>query len=100
MKSLKAKFALVLLSTLGFFTGTHAQLTPGADAYTSTASPTKNFGAATTLGVENGRFGDATAQKWQYRVRQKNQDMALFLMGERRWALEANRHLPSIPNEG
>jgi hypothetical protein len=53
MKSLKAKFALLLLSTLGFFAGAHAQLTPSADAYTNTATPTKNFGAATLLDVES-----------------------------------------------
>jgi len=31
----------------------YGQLTPSGDAYTSTATPTKNFGTATTLGVES-----------------------------------------------
>jgi len=46
MKNLKAKFALLLLSMLGLFTGAHAQLTPSGDSYTNTATPTTNFGAA------------------------------------------------------
>lgn len=34
-------------------TVTHAQITPSQDAYTNSASPTTNYGAAVTLGVVN-----------------------------------------------
>jgi hypothetical protein len=53
MKNLKAKFALLLLSMLGLFTGAHAQLAPSGDSYTNTADPTTNYGAKTTLDVES-----------------------------------------------
>jgi endosialidase-like protein len=53
MKNLKTQFAVVLLSTLSLLTSAYAQLTPSADAYTNSASPTTNYGAATLLYVEN-----------------------------------------------
>ena len=36
-----------------FVEGAYAKLTPSADAYTSTAAPTTNYGAKTLLGVES-----------------------------------------------
>src|SRR5271157_5240158 len=53
MKNLKTQLAVLLLSTLGLLTGAYAQLTPSADAYTNSALPTTNYGAATLLYVEN-----------------------------------------------
>jgi hypothetical protein len=53
MKNLKTQFAVLLLSTVCLLTGAYGQLTPSGDSYTSTATPTKNFGAATTLDVES-----------------------------------------------
>ena len=41
--------AVVLLAALM----SHAQITPAQDAYTNSATPTTNFGTATTLGVAN-----------------------------------------------
>jgi trimeric autotransporter adhesin len=53
MKNLKTQLAVLVLSTICLLTGAFGQLTPSGDSYTSTATPTKNFGAATTLGVES-----------------------------------------------
>src|SRR5271165_3049969 len=53
MNHLKTQLALLLLSTVCLLTGAFGQLTPIGDSYTNTATPTKNFGSATTLGVES-----------------------------------------------
>jgi hypothetical protein len=55
MKNLKTqmRFALLLSLILLACTAAFGQLTPSGDSYTSTATPTKNFGTATTLGVES-----------------------------------------------
>jgi len=55
MKNLKTqmRFASLLTLILLACAAAFGQLTPSGDSYTSTASPTKNFGAATTLGVES-----------------------------------------------
>jgi hypothetical protein len=49
----KTWFTLVLFSTLGLLTSAYAQLTPSADAYTNTATPTVNFGAKPLLDVQS-----------------------------------------------
>jgi hypothetical protein len=51
MKSLKTRLAVLSLSTICLLTSAYAQITPSADAYTNTATPTTNFGAATLLDV-------------------------------------------------
>src|SRR5208337_3616307 len=61
MKNLKTQLAVLLLSTLGLLTSAYAQLTPSQDAYTNSALPTTNYGAATLLYVEN-----ATATETAY----------------------------------
>jgi hypothetical protein len=61
MKNLKTQLAVLLLSTVCLLTGAYAQLTPSADAYTNSALPTTNYGAATLLYVEN-----ATATETAY----------------------------------
>ncbi len=61
MKNLKTQLAVLLLSTVCLLTGAYAQLTPSADAYTNSALPTTNYGAATILDVEN-----ATATQTAY----------------------------------
>ena len=44
----------VLVFTFGFGANlAHGQLTPSADAYTNTASPTTNYGTAATINVES-----------------------------------------------
>jgi hypothetical protein len=48
-KCLRATLMLVLMVA----TLVHAQITPSQDAYTDTAHPTTNYGAAITLGVAN-----------------------------------------------
>src|SRR5271166_3119810 len=57
MKNAKAQLRFVSLLSLSLLawttTAAYAQLTPSQDAYTSTATPTKNFGAATVLDVES-----------------------------------------------
>jgi len=55
MKNLKTKLRLATLLTLVLLACTAAfgQIVPSQDSYTSTATPTKNFGSATTLGVES-----------------------------------------------
>ena len=52
MKNLKARLALLLLTTLFLLTGAYGQVTPSADSYTNTADPTTNFGAKTLLDVD------------------------------------------------
>ena len=53
MKNSKSRSFLVLLSlTLGSLTAAYGQITPSQDAYTNSATPTKNFGAATMLDVD------------------------------------------------
>ena len=47
------RFAALLSLTLLAWTAAHGQLTPSADSYTSTASPTTNYGAAVTLNVKS-----------------------------------------------
>jgi Chaperone of endosialidase len=61
MKNPKMQLAVLLLSTLSLLTSAYAQLTPSADAYTNSALPTTNYGAATLLYVEN-----ATATQTAY----------------------------------
>jgi hypothetical protein len=55
MKNRKLQFlpALVLLLCVFSWVGAYGQITPSQDAYTTTATPTKNFGAATTLDVKS-----------------------------------------------
>lgn len=55
MKNLKTqmRFASLLSLLLLMCTAAFGQLTPSGDSYTATATPTKNFGTATTLGVES-----------------------------------------------
>jgi uncharacterized repeat protein (TIGR03803 family) len=55
MKNLKTqlRLALGLSLILVACTGAYSQLTPSADAFTNTATPTSNFGAAATLNVES-----------------------------------------------
>ena len=58
MKNLKAQLRFVSLPSLvllawAMATAAYAQITPLGDAYTNTATPTKNFGAATVLDVES-----------------------------------------------
>src|ERR1035438_4547766 len=48
----KVCIAVTLLTVL-LALPSHAQITPSADAYTNTASPTTNYGAAATLNVES-----------------------------------------------
>ena len=52
MKNMKTSlFWVIFLLALGSVA--HAQITPSGDAYTTTASPTKNFGTSTLLDVES-----------------------------------------------
>ena len=53
MKNLKMRLAVLCLSTLCLLASARAQLTPSADAYTNTATPTTNYGAKTLLDVES-----------------------------------------------
>jgi hypothetical protein len=55
MKNRNLQFlpALVLLLCVFSWVGAYGQITPSQDAYTTTATPTKNFGAATTLDVKS-----------------------------------------------
>ena len=57
MKSLKTQLRFVSLLALSLLawmaTAAYGQLTPSADAYTNTASPTTNYGSAMTLNVES-----------------------------------------------
>ena len=53
MKTLESQVVVLLLCIVCGLTGAYAQLTPSADAYTSTATPTTNFGAKTLLDVES-----------------------------------------------
>ena len=53
MKNLKFQLLVLLLSLACLPSGASAQLTPTADAYTSTADPTTNYGAKTLLDVES-----------------------------------------------
>ena len=53
MKNLKSQLLGLLLCMIGLLSGSYAQLTPSADAYTNTAAPTTNFGAKTLLDVES-----------------------------------------------
>ncbi|MGA3107313.1 MAG: DNRLRE domain-containing protein [Terriglobales bacterium] len=55
MKNMKTqtRFASLLSLLLLACTAAFGQLTPSGDSFTSTAAPTKNFGSATTLGVES-----------------------------------------------
>src|SRR6266478_4718229 len=48
----------------------------------------------------NGGFSETTEQKWQCGTRQTNQDMELFLLGERQAALQENRHHEPVPHKG
>jgi len=54
LKAQKLQFlpALVLSLTLLAWTTAHAQITPSADSYTNTATPTTNYGAKTLLDVD------------------------------------------------
>lgn len=42
---------LLLLITLAAVSASFAQIPPSQDSYTNSATPTTNYGAATTLGV-------------------------------------------------
>src|SRR5208282_2229730 len=53
MKTVKSQLVVLLLCIVCGLTGAYAQLTPSADAYTSTADPTTNYGAKTLLDVES-----------------------------------------------
>lgn len=55
MKSSKAKaiWLAVLSVSLLAWTAASAQITPSADSYTSTATPTTNYGAKTLLDVDS-----------------------------------------------
>jgi hypothetical protein len=55
MKNLTLQLRLASLLSLILLacTAAYGQLTPSGDSYTSTATPTKNFGSAITLGVES-----------------------------------------------
>ncbi len=53
MKKLQTQLAVLLVSTLALLTGAYAQITPSADTYISTATPSTNFGAKTLLYVES-----------------------------------------------
>ena len=53
MKNLKFQLLIVLFCAICLSSSAYAQLTPSADAYTSTATPTTNFGAKTLLDVES-----------------------------------------------
>ncbi len=53
MKRLKSQLLALLFSTLCLLSGAYAQLTPSADSFTNTASPTTNYGSNTLLGVES-----------------------------------------------
>ena len=54
MKNLTTHLRLAsLLSLIMLASTAFGQLTPSGDSYTNTATPTKNFGAATTLDVES-----------------------------------------------
>jgi hypothetical protein len=48
------RMLLVAIAGLGLATLAPAQITPSADAYTSTAAPTTNYGSSTLLNVESG----------------------------------------------
>ena len=53
MKDFKTRIATILfLSTLSLSTSAYPQITPSADAYTNTADPATNYGAATLLYVD------------------------------------------------
>jgi Chaperone of endosialidase len=53
MKNLKTRLVLLSLLALCFWSVTYGQLTPSADSYTNTATPTTNYGAKTLLDVES-----------------------------------------------
>lgn len=55
MKSSKAKaiWLAVLSVSLLAWTAAYAQITPSADSYTNTATPTTNYGAKTLLDVDS-----------------------------------------------
>lgn len=55
MKSLTAqlRFVVLLSLTLLAWTAAYGQLTPSADSYTNTTSPTTNYGAVATLDVKS-----------------------------------------------
>jgi trimeric autotransporter adhesin len=53
MKNPKSQLLGLLISLVCLLSGAYAQLTPSADAYTSTAAPTTNYGAKTLLDVES-----------------------------------------------
>ena len=48
---LRFRSILFLLCTFATWAIAHSQVTPSQDAYTNSASPTTNFGTATTLGT-------------------------------------------------
>ncbi len=54
MTNLKAKIVVLVISTLCWLTGAHAQLTPSADSYTNTSSSSMNYGANALLDVVSG----------------------------------------------
>ena len=54
MKSRKLQLLPALVLFLSLFSGltVHAQITPSADTYTNTATPTTNYGSKTLLDVD------------------------------------------------
>ena len=52
-RSLRTQYLVVLLSAFCWLTSAHAQLTPSADAYIDTASPSTNYGTSPVLDVES-----------------------------------------------
>jgi hypothetical protein len=55
MTNSKTRLAVLLLSTLCLLPGAYAQITSLGDAYTNSANPTTNYGAATTLAVDGAK---------------------------------------------
>jgi len=53
MRTSKTWLAVLVLSTLCLWTPAHGQITPAGDAYTNTADPNTNYGAAVTLNVNS-----------------------------------------------
>ena len=53
VRGLRTRSVVLLLSALCWLTGAHAQLTPSADAYIDTASPSTNYGTSPVLDVES-----------------------------------------------
>jgi hypothetical protein len=55
LKNLKTRFAVLLLSTLGWLTSAYGQLTPSQDSYTNSAAATTNYGTNVLLYVDSAK---------------------------------------------